>query len=144
MDDNIEKFQREAVEYLELVEQLGIQDRDTSEFKRRTNRRFNFNSPEKTILIQIGDEVGSLYDLSVRGLSFYSMKEHTVGMTPDLDFDGRYHVGVVIVRSYPVTSVSNDDEIFFRHSAKFINQSDGFKCMAAILRYFTELIKIGF
>ena len=139
-----EIFMVQAVEYVALLEQLGVDDQDISEYGKRTRHRFNFNSPEKTILIQIGDDVGSVCDLSVEGISFFSNKFYELEKKIKLNFDGRYQVDVVVVNALPVVSEPDDGKIYYQHSARFFRENDGYKCTIAVLKYFLEIEKIKF
>lgn len=141
MDNQIEDFKAEAVEYVVLLEQLGIDDRDASGHKDRAHRRFNFDSPEKTILLQIGGDMCVLYDVSIGGLSFISRNEYEVGKQLGLNFDGRFNVDVVIVNALLDKATSNDEETFFRHGAEFDLDGDGYKCTIAVLKYFLDIEK---
>lgn len=141
---NIEDFSKEAAGYLELLNELGIKDKDLSLHKNRIHRRFTFDSPEKTILLQIGDDMCSLFDVSIGGLSFYSMKEYKSGTEFTVDFDDRYSVNVAIVNSFLDREASDDEISFFRHGARFVKEGDGYKCTNAILTYFLEIKKAMF
>ena len=134
----------QAVEYVGLLEQLGVKDQDISENGKRTRHRFDFNSPEKTILIQIGDDVGSVSDLSVEGISFFSGKFHPLEKKFGLNFDGRYQVDIVVVNVLPVVSEPDDGKIYYQHNARFFRESDGYKCTIAVLKYFLEIEKVKF
>lgn len=144
MDNQIDDFKAEVLEYVGLLEQLGIDDRDTSEFGNRAHHRFNFNSPEKTILIQIEDDVGSLCDLSVEGISFFSTNNYDLGKKIRLNFDGRHDVEVVVADSFLVFSEPDDGELYFQHNAEFVREGDGYKCTTAVLNYFMEIQKWKF
>ena len=144
MDRQNEAFKAGVAEYVGLLEQLGVEDRDISEFGNRTHHRFDFNSPEKTILIQIGDDVGSVCDLSVEGISFFSGEYYELEKKFGLNFDGRYQVDVVVVNALPVVSEPDDGEIYYQHNARFFRESDGYKCTIAVLKYFLEIEKVKF
>lgn len=144
MDNQIEDFKAEAIEYVALLEKLGVDDQDLSKYGKRAHHRFEFNSPEKTILIQIEDDVGSLCDLSVEGLSFFSKNYYKSEKNFELNFDGRYQVDVVVVNAIPVVSDPDDGEIYYQHNARFSRESDGYKCTVAVLKYFLEIDKVKF
>lgn len=141
MDTAHEVFRTEAENYVSLLEQLGVDDRDASEYRNRTHRRFSFNSPEKTILIQIGDDVGSLCDLSVDGISFFSVRFFESGDKFGLDFDGRYQVDIEVINAFPVFSEPDDGKVYYRHNARFVREIDGYNCTIAALTYFLEIEK---
>ena len=144
MDSQDEIFMAQAVEYVALLEQLEVNDQDISENGKRTRHRFDFNSPEKTILIQIGDDVGSVCDLSVEGISFFCNKYYDLEKKFRLNFDGRYQVDVVIINALPVVSEPDDGKIYYQHHARFFRENDGYKCTIAVLKYFLEIEKIKF
>ena len=144
MDNQIEDFKAEAEEYVGLLDQLGIYDRDTSGPKDRVHRRFKFDSPEKTILLQIGDDMCALLDVSVGGLSFDARNEYEVGKQLGLNFDDRFNVDVVIVSAFLDKAASNDEETFIRHGAEFVRKGDGYNCTIAVLKYFLEIEKVKF
>lgn len=144
MTESNEEFQKNALEYADLLEQLGLKDQDNSKFNNRVHRRFNFNSPEKTILIQIDEDICSLYDVSIGGLSFFSRNEYPVGKPLKLNFDNRYKVATSIVNAFQDKTVSSDSEVFFRHGARFLNHKDGYMCTSAVLNYYLEIEKLKF
>ena len=58
-------------QYEKLIGQLtGVSDWDKE--KQRVHPRFDFKNYARTLIIQIHDDVASLCDISVSGLSFYS------------------------------------------------------------------------
>ena len=149
MDSQIEDFKAEAEEFVGLLEQLGVDDRDTTDHKDRAHRRFKFDSPEKTILLQIGDAMCALSDVSVGGLSFYSRTEFEIGKQLKLNFDDRFNVDVAIVNVDVVIAnaildeaASNNEETLICHGAEFVREGDGYKCTIAVLKYFLEIEKV--
>ncbi len=144
MEATQQSFYADAVEYVGLLERLGADERASSEFRKRSHQRFDFNSPEKTILIQIGDDVGSLCNLSVGGISFFSRKFHETEKKFGLYFDGRYQVDILVVNATPVFADPDDGEVYYQHQARFFHESDGYDCTLAVLKYYLEIEKFKF
>ena len=144
MGENSEDFRKETEEYVSLLSQLGMKDRDESANKNRAHRRFNFDSPEKTILLHIGDNTCALYDVSIGGLSFNSKVEYEIGEQLGLDFDGRFDVEVTIANHIPQTDPADGGDSFSQHGAKFVRTGDGYRCTRAVLEYFLEIEKMKF
>lgn len=144
MDSSMDDFQKESAEYLDLLQQLGLKDRDESANKSRVHRRFNFDSPEKTILLQIGDTTCALYDVSIGGLSFKSKNEFGIGKRFELNFDGRFQVEVEIANSFPEEESSGEGNPILQYGARFIHDGDGYRCTRAVLEYFLEIEKVKF
>lgn len=144
MDSNIEEFSTNIAEYISLLEQFGIKDEDTSDYKKRDHRRFVFDSPDKTILLQIGDDTCSLFDVSVGGMSFYSKNEYEVGKQLNINFDDKFSIDIFIVNTYQENNISNGGELFYLHGAKFFRKGDGLKCTIAVLKYHLEIKSIIF
>ena len=141
MDNQIEDIKAEAVEYVVLLEQLGIDDQDIDGHMNRANLRFQIDLPEKSIRLQIGNDMCVVHDVSVGGLSFNSINQYEVGQQIGLTFDGRYNVDVVIVDAQMDNAASNEEETFFRHGAEFELDGDAYKCTIAVLNYFLEVEK---
>ncbi len=144
MGENSEDFQKETEEYVSLLSQLGIKDRDESANKNRAHRRFNFDSPEKTILLHVGDNTCTLYDVSIGGLSFNSKVRYETGEQLELDFDGRFHVEVVIANHVAQNDPVEGEHPLIQHGAKFVHTGDGYRCTHAVLEYFLEIEKMKF
>lgn len=139
-----DSFQKESEEYLELLNRLGMKDRDESAHKGRFHRRFNFDSPDKTILLQIGETNCALFDVSVGGLSFNSEKQYEVGTRLELNFDGRFQVEVVIANSIRDEEVESGEEPLYQHGVRFVNSGDGYRCTRAVLDYYLQIAKEKF
>ncbi|MCH7501509.1 MAG: PilZ domain-containing protein [Nitrospinae bacterium] len=130
-------------EYDSLLKQLGVD----SEFKpneRRRYPRFDFNSYTRNLIIKIGDSVGSLADISVSGLSFYSSQPHKRGETVNLNFDDQFEVNVEIKNIFLDSKTSSKTNIIYRFGTKFMEESDGYRCTVSALRYMLEIMKQGF
>ena len=137
-------FQKESAEYLELLDQLGMKDRDESANKGRFHRRFNFDSPEKTILLQIGETTCTLYDVSIGGLSFNSKNQFALGTRLELNFDGRFQVEVIIANSMRDEEAEMGEEPLFQHGARFVKGGDGYRCTRAVLDYYLQIAREKF
>ena len=144
MENKNQKFQTIGIEYLDLLEQLGIKDEDTSEYKNRGHRRFNFNSAEKPILLRIGNDMCGFNDVSIEGMSFFPMNKYGIGQQLGVNFDGRFNVDAVIVNAIQDKSRSSDGDVFFRYGAKFILVCEGLNFTLSILKYYLENEKIKF
>ncbi len=129
---------KDAEEYHDLLKKLGIEEKDTSQHKNRAHRRFNFDIPETKFILVIGDDVCLLYDVSVGGLSFFSKKHYETDMKLGLDFDRRFHVEVIVVNSFLDKAGSMDGEAFFRHGCRFMNESEGYRCVVAVLKQYLK------
>ncbi len=141
MENSDPNFQKESAEYLSQLHRLGLKDREESAEKNRGHRRFNFDSPEKTILLQIGDTTCALSDVSIGGLSFKSKREFPIGERVGLNFDGRFQVEMELVNSFPEEDSSGDGKPTLRYGARFIHGGDGYRCTGAVLEYFLEIEK---
>lgn len=135
---------KDAEEYHDLLKKLGIDEKDTSQHKNRVHRRFNFDIPETKFILEIGDDICLLYDVSVGGLSFFSKNHYETDMKLGLDFDHRFHVEVIVVNSFLDKAESMDGEAFFRHGCRFMNESEGYRCVVAVLnQYLKSLMEEG-
>ena len=144
LDTNIEEFSTNIAEFLILLKQLGIKDEDTGDHNKREHRRFVFDSPDKTILLQIGDDSCSLFDVSIGGISFYSKNEYEVGKQFIINFDGKFSIDIYIVDTFQENNSSNGGGLLYRHGAKFYRNGDGLKCAIAVLKYHLEIKSIIF
>ena len=138
MASDFEDIREEVQEYNELLKQLGIEDGDSLGHKNRVHRRFNFDPSENSILLQTGDEMSALVDVSVGGLSFISRHEYEPGMMVGLNFNDRYFVNVEIVFVHR-EGTESDGKPLFRNGAEFSSRKDGFKCTIAVLKYSMEI-----
>lgn len=135
---------KDAEEYHDLLKKLGIDEKDTSQHKNRVHRRFNFDIPETKFILEIGEDICLLYDVSVGGLSFFSKNHYETDMKLGLDFDHRFHVEVIVVNSFLDKAESMDGEAFFRHGCRFMNESEGYRCVVAVLnQYLKSLMEEG-
>lgn len=131
-------------EYITLLDQLGFHDDDISDFKNREHRRFNFDTPERTIILQIDDQVCALNDVSISGLSFNASVQYDTGRNVTVNFDGRYEVEVEVVSSRVDETLESDTTTYYRHGAQFVSESDGYRCTIVVLRYYMEIMKSHF
>ena len=130
-------------EYDSLLNQLGMD----SEFKpneRRRYPRFDFNSYTRNLIIKIGDNIGSLADISVSGLSFYSSEAHKRGDVVHLNFDDKFEVDVEIKNIFLDSKTSSKTNIIYRFGTRFMDEGDGYRCTVSALRYMLEIMKKGF
>lgn len=135
---------KDAEEYHDLLKKLGIDEKDTSQHKNRVHRRFNFDIPETKFILEIGDDICLLYDVSVGGLSFFSKNHYETDMKLGLDFDHRFQVEVIVVNSFLDKAESMDGEAFFRHGCRFMNENEGYRCVVAVLnQYLKSLMEEG-
>lgn len=129
---------KDAEEYHDLLNRLGLEGKDSSQHQNRAHRRFNFDIPETKFILEIGDEVCLLYDVSVGGLSFFSKKHYQTDIKLGLDFDRRFHVEVIVVNSFLDKAGSMEGEAFFRHGCRFLNENDGYRCVVAVLNQYLK------
>ena len=125
---------QEKERYEELVSQY--EKRARIHEKNRSHHRFEFTNPDQTILVQIGENAGSLHDISLGGISFYSSKEIPVGEKCLINFDNRYQVEVEIVNALLDYTDTDKGQPRIRHGAEFVREEDGFRCTIAVLEYF--------
>ncbi len=138
MGDTENSIEKDAEEYHDLLNRLGLEGKDTSQHKNRAHRRFNFDIPETKFILGIGDDVCLLYDVSVGGLSFFSKNHYETDMKLGLDFDRRFHVEVIVVNSFLDKAGSMEGEAFFRHGCRFMNESEGYRCVVAVLNQYLK------
>ena len=129
---------KDAEEYHDLLNKLGLEDKDASQHQKRAHRRFNFDIPETKFILEIRDEVCMLYDVSVGGLSFFAKQHFQPEMKLGLDFDRRFHVEVIVVNSFLDQAGSMEGEAFFRHGCRFMSENDGYRCVVAVLNQYLK------
>lgn len=135
-------IEKDAEEYHDLLNKLGLEDKDVSQHQKRAHRRFNFDIPETKFILEIGDDVCLLYDVSVGGLSFFSKTHFETDTKLGLGFDRRFHVEVIVVNSFLDKAGSMEGEAFFRHGCRFMKGIDGYRCVVAVLnQYLKSLIE---
>ena len=132
-------YEPEAIEYMDLLAKLGFEEEDKDHAGLRSHRRFEFDHPEKTMLLQVDGETCSLIDISRGGLCFYSKSEYVPGMRVDCNFDGQFQVAMEIINVNVSDQASESGEAFLRHGAQFIHKGDGLKCTIAVLKYFLAI-----
>ncbi len=138
MVDTENSIGKDAEEYHDLLNRLGLEGKDAGQHKNRAHRRFNFDIPETKFILEIGDDVCLLYDVSVGGLSFFSKNLYESDMKLGLDFDRRFHVAVIVVNSFLDKAGSMEGESFFRHGCRFMNENDGYRCVVAVLNQYLK------
>ena len=84
--------------YFHLVQQLGLQATDNQGKRLRQHPRFEFGTPDRTMLVQIEDFNCSLHDVSVGGISFVSTYNFNIGRRLELNIDGKFQVGANVMR----------------------------------------------
>lgn len=129
--------------YKQLMTQLGFAVQDEEFDKKRKHPRFRFNTPEKTILIQIKNLSCALNDISAGGLSFFSNLKFEVSRNLFLDFDRKFNVTAHVVRVTFEAGSSSDYEKCYVHGAKFGNDEDGYKCIVLVLEYLVEILRLN-
>ncbi len=139
-----EEYSTAATEYLAAKIQLGIESQDEIDDRQRAYMRYKFDSPDRTILLRIGEDTCSLVDVSIGGLSFNSRQDYPVGEQLHLNFDERYEVDVVVTGVTPEKVVPNGGERFIRHGVKFLEKRDGYKCTLTLLAYNVEIQRSKF
>lgn len=127
--------------YESLVGQLGYSLQDEIAPYHRNNPRFGFDTPEKTVLIQVGEMQCALQDVSLGGLSFYAPHDLGVDTTLMLDFDGRFQVGVRIVHVVLDEGNSTAERRLYLHGAAFKSEMDSYKCTLLVLGYLAEIMQ---
>ena len=130
-------------EYDSLLKQLGV-DSEFKQNERRRYPRFDFNSYTRNLIIKIGDSIGSLADISISGLSFYSSETHKRGEIVHLNFDDQFEVDVEIKNIFLDSKTSGKTNIIYRFGTRFREESDGYRCTVSALRYMLEIMKQGF
>lgn len=126
-------------QYELLIGQLtGVRDWD--EEKQRNHPRFDFKNYARTLIIQIHDDVASLCDISVSGLSFYSSVYYNKNDELLLRFDDRFDC-YVQVASVSLDSKYSKSNIIYRFGAQFLEETDGYRCTVSALRYMLEILK---
>jgi len=138
MGDTKASIEKDAEEYHALLKKLGLEDKDTSQHQNRAHRRFTFDLPETKFTLRIGDDDCLLYDVSVGGLSFFSKDHYEAGAQLGLDFDGKFHVEVIVVNSFLDKAGSMEGEPYFRHGCRFLNVGDGYRCVVAGLNQYLK------
>lgn len=129
---------KDAEEYHDLLQKLGLEGKDTSQHQNRAHRRFNFDIPETKFILEIGEDICLLFDVSVGGLSFFSKQHYQDGGKLGLDFDRRFHVEVIVVNSFLDKAGSMEGEPFYRHGCRFMNENDGYRCVVAVLTQYLK------
>lgn len=125
--------------YFSLLKQLGLEATDNRGNKLRQHPRFTFDTPEKTMLLQIEGFDCSLNDASVGGISFLTSNNFHVGHRVLMDFEGKFSVDARVVR---VVAQARDDDLsekLLLHGCQFLNESDGYRCTVLVLN---QLVKI--
>ena len=136
-------FKNWKTKYEKLMKQLGFTVQDEDFEKKRKHPRFNFNTPEKTILIQVKNLPCALNDISAGGLSFFSNLKFEVSRKLFLEFDQKFDVKAHVVRVTLEGESSSDNEKCFVHGVKFGNEEDGYKCIVLVLDYLVEILRIN-
>ena len=90
------------------------------------------------------EDIGSLADISISGLSFYSSQTHKRGEVIHLNFDDKFEVDVEIQNIFIDSKTSGKINIIYRFGARFLKEDDGFRCTVSALRYMLEILKKSF
>lgn len=127
--------------YESLCGQLGRSLQDEFAPHHRNDPRFGFDTPEKTILIQVGSTNCALHDVSLGGLSFYAPRDLGVDTVLTLNFDGRFEVGVKIVHVIVDEANSTAERRLYLHGAAFQDEMESYKCTLQVLNYLAEIMQ---
>jgi hypothetical protein len=141
MGETSEELANSRDEYESLMNRLGYGLEDLAGQQQRGYPRLRFDSPEKTILIQIGGYDCVLVDISLGGLSFYAPRDLGVDSELALNFDGRFDVKGRVMRVVVDESLSTDTKRFFFHAALFQDEIESYRCTLLVLEYLASIIR---
>ena len=142
MADGAKELMQSRLEYEALMERLGYNLTDKQGSHLRENPRFEFDSPEKTILIQVRGTYCALHDISLGGLSFYAPQDFGAGAELHLNFDSRFDARVRVVRVALDEQRSDEREKFFFHGSCVLDEGDGYRCSVLVLNYLSEIMQL--
>ena len=125
--------------YYTLIDQLGLEATDSEGNKLRQHPRFSFDSPERTILVEIEEISCALKDVSVGGLSFYSTVNLDIGRRLQLNFDRMFLVTAQVVRV--VQEKKEEGDSIYLHGCKFANENDGYSCTVLVLELLISIMR---
>ena len=127
--------------YFRLIKQLGLEAEDTQGNRLRQHPRFSFDSPERTVLLQVEDFSCALKDVSVGGLSFLSTYNFNIGRDLDLQIDGKFSVKAHVVRVVLEERDEKGDDRIYMHGCKFAREADGYRCTVLVLNLLVKLLR---
>ena len=127
--------------YGKLIAELGFEATDSEGRKLRQHPRFSFDSPDRTILVEIDDFNCMLKDVSVGGVSFRSKFNFSIGRQLILNVDRKFRVKTNVVRVVREEREDPDDEDFFLHGCKFTSENDGYRCTVLVLNILLAMIR---
>lgn len=127
--------------YYSLIKQLGMEATDNQGNRLRQHPRFSFDTPERTLLLQIEGFNCSLNDVSVGGLSFRSTHNFNIGRRMDIEFDGNFSVGANVIRVVAEGRVEGSLDKFILHGCQFTNEVDGYRCTMLVLNQLIKLMR---
>lgn len=127
--------------YEKLIAELGFEATDNEGNRLRQHPRFSFDSPERTILIEIDDYSCSLKDVSVGGLSFSSKFNFNIGRRLGLNFDRKFRVQSHVVRVVRENKDDSEGEEIYLHGCKFLSENDGYRCTVLVLNLLLNIIR---
>ena len=127
--------------YYNLIKQLGMEATDNQGNSLRQHPRFSFDTPEKTILLQVEGFNCSLHDVSVGGVSFLSTHNFNVGHRLLMDFEEKFSVNANIVRVAAQVLDENSPEKLFLHGCQFLNETDGYRCTVLVLNQLIKMMR---
>lgn len=128
-------------EYEALMGRLGYSMIDGEGSRLRQNPRFQFDTPERTILIQIQDSQCALNDISLGGLSFFASRDFGAGNELQLNFDGRFDARVKVVRVALDEKMSSGGTKFYFHGTSFLEEAESYRCTVLVLKYLSEIME---
>lgn len=117
--------------YETVVKRFGFHD-DAPPGKRKTPR-FNFNPPEKVLLVQVGYTTGVLTDISAGGLAFQLNFPLKVGRRLPVKIDLKFAADVEVVSTLLEEFETRGFRDIHRVRCKFLGETDGFRCVVQTL-----------
>ena len=127
--------------YFNLIKQLGMEATDNQGNSLRQHPRFSFNTPDKTILLQIEGYDCSLNDISVGGISFLSSHNFNVGYRLLMDFEGNFSVDANVVRVVAQERDGDSPHKILLHGCQFVNEADGYRCTVLVLNQLIKMMR---
>ena len=127
--------------YFNLIKQLGMEATDNQGKCLRQHPRFEFGTPDKTMLVQIEDFNCSLHDVSVGGISFLSTYNFNIGRRLNMNFDGMFRVGANVLRVVLQERDEDKAENIYLHGCQFLNEGDGYRCTVLVLNHLVAIMR---
>ena len=124
-------------EYTALMRQLGVAN-ETDQIKRKTPR-FNFNPPERIMLVHLGSLIGILSDISVGGMGFHLEVPLTAEREISVSVDQKFRGRVKVVNTVYDEAEGSHTKGMYRNGTRFLRESDGYRCMVRTLQLSSRL-----